>query len=233
MDNATRFLNAFSIIEQRCREITNEDRTAKFYLVLRNAAKVNEIIRRYQIDLQDYSELRNALVHDRSDSGEVIAQPIDEVTNHIEKIAAMLNKPESLKNHFLKSVKTCGTSDRVIEVYARMKQLGTSKMPIYDQNEFKGLLTLEMIADWSVLNRKNMPDPTVDEVFNPQFKSEKVYFMKKDASILEALELFEKAMYQGVNLLAIMITETGKRNEKLLGIVTVADLPKIINLINN
>jgi len=123
--------------------------------------------------------------------------------------------------------------DRVIEVYARMNQLGTSKMPIYDQTEFKGLLTIEMIADWAVLNRKNMPDPTVNEIFNPQFKSEKVYFIKKDASVIEVLELFEKAMHQGVNLLALMITESGKRNEKPLGIITVADLPKIINLINN
>ena len=58
-------------------------------------------------------------------------------------------------------------------------------------------------------------------------------YIKKDASVIEVLELFEKAMHQGVNLLALMITESGKRNEKPLGIITVADLPKIINLINN
>jgi hypothetical protein len=43
----------------------------------------------------------------------------------------------------------------------------------------------------------------------------------------EAVELFERITSKGKKLEAILITHSGKRNEKIIGIVTVADLPSI------
>ncbi len=230
MDNASRFLDAFAIIEKECRNIVNEGRYTKFYLLLQQAAKMNSIVRRYEVELQEYADLRNAIVHQRTGEGEIIAQPVDWVVEKIERIADLLACPPQLKDHFLKPVRICRPSDRVKEVYCRMKELGTSKMPIYEYHEFVGLLTLEMIADWAVLKQAKIPDPVVEEIFKPQYRKEKVLFISRDATVVEALELFEEAMRRGITLLAVIISASGKKNERAEGILTIADLPALMKL---
>lgn len=47
-------------------------------------------------------------------------------------------------------------------------------------------------------------------------------------SIPELLEVYETNHNRGKSVIAIIVTETGKQNEKPLGIFTVADLPILI-----
>lgn len=230
MDNANRFLDAFALIEKECRQLVGDSRYTKFYLLVQQAAKLNSTIRKHEIDLQEYADLRNAIVHQRTDRGEVIAQPVDWVVEEIERIAQILTQPARLKECFIKPVKTCHPDQRVIDVYRKMMELETSKLPIYQDNEFVGLLTLEMIASWAVLNQKGMPNPTVKEIFKPQYKKEKVFFLSKEATVQEALDLFEKGMRKGVNILAILISAQGRKDEKAEGILTAADLPRLMEL---
>lgn len=230
MDNANRFIDAFTRIEKECRNIICETRYMKFYQVLQLAAKRNSTVRKYEIELQEYADLRNAIVHQRSDEGEIIAQPIDSVVSKIERIADLLAQPEKLKDHFLKSVKVCHPQEDVKQVFMKMNELGTSKLPIYQNHEFVGLLTLEMIANWAVLHQTEMPNPCVHDIFKPQYKKEKVLFLSKEASVIEALEVFEEGMAKGITILAVLITKSGNKADQAEGILTIADLPRLTEL---
>lgn len=232
MDNASRFINAFAMIETECRRIVGDGRYTKFYMLLEQAAKINSTIRQYQIDLQEYADLRNAIVHERTEEGTVIAQPVDWVVERIEKIARLLSSPALLKDHFLKPVKTCRPEDSVLDAYQLMKTLGTSKLPIYTEGRFFGLLTLEMIAEWAVFRQAEDEVPSVQTIFKPQVKTEKVLFLSKEATVETALEMFEETMRRGVHLLAIIISAEGERNQKPEGILTIADLQKMISYID-
>lgn len=230
MDNANRFLEAFSIIEQSCKEITKEDRYIKFYILLQRAAAISPVVRYYQQEIEEYADLRNAMIHQRTKNGKVIAIPVDEAVEEIEKIARLLSHPPMIKDYFLKEVKGCGKEEDIFEVYRQMSELSTGKYPIMKNGCFEGLLTLEMILEWA-MGRKENQSVSVKDVFKPQ-KNEKVYFLSKNATVLEALDLFEVAMKKGFTLLAILITENGSKEERLEGILTVADYPRLIQLVD-
>lgn len=59
-------------------------------------------------------------------------------------------------------------------------------------------------------------------------ENERVLFLPKNANIQLAIHGFDRAVREGNSLLAILITEHGKTNEKPLGIITYADFPTIM-----
>ncbi len=232
MDNAERFLNAFALIEKECYRIINDAGYKRFYQLINEAAKYSNVVRKYEMVLQQYGDLRNAIVHQRTDDGEVIAIPVDWAVEDIERIAKMLSAPPLVSAYFLKKVHFCESNDKLDVAYNKMKTLDTSKIPISKQGKFLGVLTLEMIIDAIMNNKENYLKLNVEAVYKPNYKVEKVYFIDKNSTLLDVCEIFENALHKGATIIAILITATGSKEEKIEGIITVADLPEIINLIN-
>lgn len=111
MDNAQRFLNAFAMIEKQLKQITGVTRYSRFYQLLNQASRSSGLVRKYEMELQEYADLRNAIVHQRSDEGHIIAIPIDEVVADIEELARKICEPPKVSAHFLKPVKICDPPD--------------------------------------------------------------------------------------------------------------------------
>ncbi len=231
MNNADKFLNAFALIEKECYRILNDAGYMRFYQLIKEASKRSSIVKKHEMTLQQYGDLRNAIVHQRTDGGEIVAIPVDWVVLDIERIAKLLVEPPLVVDYFTKKVRSCRFSDTILDVYQKMKELDTSKFPISEDGKFAGLLTLEMIVDALVLKDKPSIDILVEEVYKPQYKKDKVIFLSKKASLMDVNEAFEKALCRGVNLIAILVTKTGSKEEKIEGIITIADLPYVLELI--
>ena len=77
MKNSERFLNAFSKIEKYIRKLIAGDRRATFYALVDDASKKNSAVNTYRTDLKEFADLRNAIVHERTD-GHVSAEPRDD-----------------------------------------------------------------------------------------------------------------------------------------------------------
>jgi len=58
-------------------------------------------------------------------------------------------------------------------------------------------------------------------------------FISRRTTLFDVLEHFDDFTKRGRNLDALIITHSGKINQKPLGIVTVYDLPEIFRVINN
>ena len=99
MDNAQRFLNAFAMIEKQLKQITGVTRYSRFYQLLNQASRSSGLVRKYEMELQEYADLRNAIVHQRSDEGHIIAIPIDEVVTEIEELARKICEPPRVSAH--------------------------------------------------------------------------------------------------------------------------------------
>lgn len=231
MSNAERFLDAYAILEDRLNKIlkskTNisEDEYVPFSKLIYQCASLNRIVSINQQALREYNELRNAIVHKRGTENEVLAEPSDAVTTDIERIAQLLQMDDSIMNYVSKPVKTVTSNDNLKDIYALMKQLNTSKIPVYDGNQFKGIVTLEAICEWAMNGQK---ETSVAEYIDEK-KSRRVLFLKKTSSVQNAIHSFESSVQNGATLLAVLVTETGSLNEKPLGIITTADMPKILN----
>ena len=226
MSNAERFLDAYALIERKMREIIRETRYTSFSQLLNNAAARNQIISMNQQSLREYNELRNAIVHQSGTENESIAEPADSVTEDIERIARLLMMDQNIMNYVSKPVLTVSPDDEILSAYETLKQLDTSKIPVYDGNLYKGMLTIEMIAAWAVEGNKEAK--TVREILRSTPK-ERVMFLKKSDRVRTAMKAFEKSIDNGTVLSAVIVSDRGSRNARPLGIITLSDLPRILN----
>lgn len=222
--NAERFLNAYAMVESRMYELIRETGYVPFSQMLARSAKVSHIIASRQNDLRQYHELRNAIVHSRGKEEEIIAEPCDSVTADMEKIASALLKKTDILSVSSHPVKTVREYQTISEAYEMMREMHTSKIPVYEKDRYAGLITLEEIAEWAIRSREN--DTPVSEIMTSR-KNERVLFVRRNADSETVIRAFENALKHGTTLLAVLITAHGIRDEKPLGIITVADLARL------
>ena len=72
---------------------------------------------------------------------EIIAQPCDSVVENIERIARLLDMDDSILNFARTPVKTVKKSDSIKHAFSLMEQMDSSKIPVYEENRYVGLLT--------------------------------------------------------------------------------------------
>ena len=145
--NSDRFLQAFNRIEQHLRREAREDKFVSFGKLVRVAEKRDRIVRRYAVDLHEFADLRNAIVHETTDS-HVIAEPNDRTVKHIEAIAAALGEPPLVAPDFIRKVVTVVETDAIGEAVGLLKGRNYSQLPVTKQGQFYALLTSNTVARW-------------------------------------------------------------------------------------
>ncbi len=232
MLNSERFLNAFGNIEYHLRAMTNLEKRTRFYRLVDKAAEINPAVRRYRDDLKEYADLRNAIIHERSDE-HILAEPNIRTVEAIEYIQSLLDNPPSLIPRFEKQVYSVELNDPIADAAALMREHNFSQLPVYDSSGFLVLLTSDDITHWlgrCAAHETIVPATTpvaeilasgcIDVVQNYRF-------FPQDATIFDVLEAFQAGNEYGVPLVAILLTEHGREDETLLGIITIWDLPQI------
>lgn len=234
--NSERFLTAFSAIESDMNKRVKSDRYISYAELVRRVATLDRSYHKFQRYLEEFGDLRNAIVHERID-GEVIAEPHLKVVEEIEQIAQVLTQPERVKDFFLKKVSFV-YEDTLLEEAIRLLELTKySKIPVYDKsNHFKGLLTTDAITFYLVKNIAQancaFPKVSVKEVIAIDAKDRNVSFISQNTTLISVIAEFEHHLAMGKRLQEIIITQDGALNQKPLGIITVADLSLIYEKIN-
>lgn len=234
--NSERFLTAFTAIESDMNKRVKSDRYISYAELVRRVATLDRSYRKFQRYLEEFGDLRNAIVHERID-GEVIAEPHLKVVEEIEQIAQVLTQPERVKDFFLKKVSFIYEDTLLEEAVKLLEQTQYSKIPVYDRsNHFKGLLTTDAITFFLVKNISQancaFPKVTVKEVISIDLKDRNVSFISQNTTLISVIAEFEHHLALGKRLQEIIITQDGALNQKPLGIITVADLALIYEKIN-
>lgn len=230
MLNSDRFLKAFTAIEGHLRKLTNKSNEVAFYELLRIAGESNPVVKRYKDDLKEYADLRNAIVHERSD-GHIIAEPNELAVQDIERISTKIRNPSKLYPLFQTVVISKSINEPISKAVELMHEHSYSQIPAYDAEKFMGLLTTNTITRWlgSCIAEDifSLKETSIMNVLGFSEDEDNCCFMKREALLIEAVEKFHSYELNGKRLEAILITTNGRPNEKLLGIITIWDLPKI------
>ncbi len=234
--NSERFLNAFSRIEEEMTRRMHSSRYISYAEMARRLAKVDKTYRRYRRFLEEFGDLRNAIVHERID-GEVIAEPHIKEVEKIEQIADILTKPEMVLPRFQKKVEIAYMDEKLSAVINRMKPKRFSKLPVYNrEGVYEGLLTTDAFSYYVVDHIKDIvceiPDAQVKDVIEFDKKGRHVRFISRHSTLVDVVMEFEQALHTGQRLNEVIITEHGEMHEKPIGIISVSDLPSIYNMIN-
>ena len=118
------------------------------------------------------------------------------------------------------------------EVLKIMKENNYSNVPIIDENEYaKGMFNANTLFLYANSKDEVIIDcpKTIIEYFKPLYemneKSEIIYdFIGKKTNIFAVKEKFEEAKKKNKKLEALFVTETGKQNQKIIGIITPWDI---------
>lgn len=231
-EGSKRFLTAFYGVEKHLERIAGSKKGPgyrdTFYDLVNAASKGDAAVRRYEVDLKEYADLRNAIVHERR-GDDAIAEPHPEIVTALEAILANLTKPPLVSSRFTKTVVTCSPSDPISKATRIMREGNFSQVPVYD-DEFRGLLTGETVARW-LASRLSLDEIIIGEpvevVMRETEDPDNFVLLARTATIFDAKERFDDYYRRGKSLDAIVISDAGRTRDTPLGIITVFDYPNL------
>lgn len=231
--NSERFLDAFYSIEKYLHNLANLDKQDSFTKCINKAKKSNKTVKKYENDLREFSDLRNAIVHERG-GGSVIAEPNDWAVHQIERISSLFLDPPKVIPKFQKEVHSLQFNNPIAIAVKIMFNNSFSQIPIYRENQFIGLLTGETIARWlgSCADDDifSLHDTYIYQALEFTEDRENYCFIERNAILTDLLDKWDVDRYSK-RLEAVLITQNGKPDEKLLGIVTLWDIPAVLEIV--
>lgn len=235
-DLSSRFLDGFNVIEDWMRHALDSKESDEFLSLLRRMGESNAEVRRFAGELKRFARLRNLIAHTHSHE-KPLAVPTLVSVERIEAIGKLLMSPPSLLSLAAKPVEQCRPSDPLGCCVKKMHDGVFSQLPIYDSGQYCGLLTAETIARWLATfffgdGTGIVDEQTVAAVMKHQEDNENVEFMARTATVANALAAFDRFQNRGKRLEAILITNSGRQAETLMGIVTIHDIPKLNSAIS-
>lgn len=229
--NSDRFITSYNRLDKIMREIADTQEHLSFFRLIDFAKKKNAVLRRYEADLREYGDLRNAIVHHRTTVEYAIAEPHEEVVAKMEEIEEALSKPVTVGNLFSEEVTTFQETDSLSYALQVIKDKKYNQFPVYNGDKFRGLITPVGITMWmaSEVESENFSrkKATLGEILKHESNRENHRFVEKEMSVYEALEVFKSAIGRGKRLEALLITKDGKLSNQLIGIVTPMSMMKI------
>lgn len=234
-ENATRFLKAYNNLDYGLRVQYNFKRGMAFSDIIRRSVMVNSVIRKYEDELIDYGRLRNAIVHS-GNSETIIAEPHLDIVEKLEHISSLITTPPKVLDTVCKKdVITIDGADTLEKTVALISKSGYSNLPVFENGTLIGVANGQRILDCIGEAIRKQQDlntflrETTIKMLLERISAQYFCVQSADLTLESALNIF----YKNRKMLVILITKNGSTSEKLLGIITVADIMDINNILEN
>lgn len=229
--NSERFLIAFNKIEKIMKGMVDRNGHLSFFKAIELSKKEHAAIRKYEDELREFGDLRNAIVHHRTEIEYVIAEPHTEIVELIEHIEKLLSQPVTVGTSFAREVHTFQSNHTLSEVLRKVRDKKFKHIPVYQKDEFLGLLTANGIMRWLAATVEeetiSREITTMDDILKYEKNGNTYRFIASNTPVYEAEEIFKNSLLSGHKLEALLITRNGKEDETLTGIITPIDLIQI------
>jgi len=176
--------------------------------------------------LKKVADLRNFLVHEMDSDSSYPAIPTQFMVENLERVLNQFLRPDPVIPKFQREVINFQIDDSLQKVLKVIYQKSYSQFPIYNESVFEGLLTENGITRWlsklAVTNTTiiDFDENPIKSILTQEEKRKNFSFIPRSSSTIEA----EKQFVNSPALEALLITQNGKQNEKLLGIITRWDI---------
>ena len=231
MTNGEKFLTIYNNLEQFLKKKMDLEEHVPFQQLIRLSSEKYKELYFFRHDLIEYGQLRNAIVHTR-DGDKLIAEPYNETVENFEQIYAKITRPKSILEIINNEVFILSPEDTLEKALNIMGEKGFSTIPVYEENIFKGVISNSKITNWLIMNLKisesiNCKLVKLSELLKYKDETNVVKFINANTNIYEIRDIYKKNITTKNKIIAMIITKTGRLNEKPLGIITNGDIPKI------
>lgn len=194
--------------------------------------RLNPVINRwenYQL-LKTAGDLRNILSHQNE-----VCLPTDVFFEKFKRVSDQILNPAIAYQASTKNIICCKMEDSIYEVMIRLDESNLSHLPILDKKRrVLGIFSRSSIFDKIVVDGFN---PDMMKLKISDFRSvigiedhlnERFLFVKREANIIDLYPMLIKTAEHEKTISLILVTENGKRDESLLGVLTISDLTRSI-----
>jgi predicted transcriptional regulator len=225
MSNSEKFLAIYNEIDVFMRkELNVESWVSHKELIRRLIDKGNLIIKTYADDLISYAELRNAIVHNPyKNQFEPIAEPHEIILNKYDKLKSqILNPPLALDTLAIrgKDIFKISLEDSIIAVMEVMNNRSFTHVPVIENNKLIGVFSENTILIDDEFKIKDF----IEFIPLNNHCSECFLFRPRTITVIEIEEVFKSDIIGNKRIAAVFITENGRENEKILGLITQWDV---------
>lgn len=226
LDRIQQLEAAYNEIDKHLRKVLGKDERIPFSSILQEYVRSRPHWTHNADILRIASELRNLIVHQKTKPYEYPATPTLMIMERLETILKELKNPVLVIPKFQKEVETVSLTDSIAGVLKLIAEKGYSQFPVYAGEQFKGLLTENGITRWLAhhvsekISLIEFDEATVKEALPEEEKRQNWMFLSRNKAIDDVKQLFSDHEL----LEAVLITNSGNKKEKLIGIVTRWDI---------
>lgn len=233
MSKENQFLDLFKQLEKYLRIEYSQGKYTYtgFMSTLYKIRKTNKnqlISNRYNFDiLQQASQIRNILSHNNN-----VIIPSDKFIADFKKVVLKICNPKNIENIMIKlsKLKIATPSSTIGEAIEMLREHGFNTIPIIQDNKLLGIFTEKSVYDYLSMNkhRKISKDMRIDDILEAidlNSDPRKYFdFINREASIEDAYDCFNRDLKSRRELLLLLVTEEGEKDQRLLGIVALRDI---------
>jgi predicted transcriptional regulator len=189
--------------------------------------------------LKKIADLRNVITHNNTNhKDDVIAEPFEETIDKYEKIVQNLLKPPKAFNYCVKSEQIYkATLDFAVkDILHKMTQCAFSYVPVVENNELIGIFSEHSIfaymarIDEDIILELNQKLSTYKNFISfDSHPNERFEFISRETPFFKVQQSYHKGIVKNKRLGAVLITENGKPNQKLLGLLTPWDILQVVD----
>ncbi|MDY4849555.1 MAG: CBS domain-containing protein [Bacilli bacterium] len=210
--------------------------------IMRFIRELNKTGQRKYIDIAKRLDmirvLRNDLIHEYDMNAMQLVNVSDETNNFLKQIIYNLNNPKRAidictKKESIKYISTKSLKAKVINVISLMREKGFSQLPIIDDNDvLVGVFSPNVLFDYFKNHQTDIANLLLEELIdylpiNKHF-SETYIFVRKDMDVYDLYNLLQKSLLNNEKLSMIFVSENGRIDEPILGLLVPKDIIKNI-----
>ncbi|MCE5346721.1 MAG: CBS domain-containing protein [Bacteroidales bacterium] len=227
--NSDDFLDYYNRIDLFLKKSGNHDPETSFSQKVKKSS--NAVVKRFKDDLLSFGELRNAIVHNPKIDGRAIAEPHIEIVTKIKELYEFITNPKKVTPRFQFEVFGANENDYINDILIAMRERSYSQIPVFNEkNEVIEVVNSNTISRWLSTQLEGNGTIITENVKIKDLISEVEFpknyrFISRNTSIFEAFDFFTNQINSKQrNLDVLLITNSGKQSEGLLGLVTIEDI---------
>jgi CBS domain-containing protein len=175
--------------------------------------------------------IRNLMAHSANMDGEPVVVPSQPVVDALQEVLDFVSRPPLALEYATKGerVLKVGLNQKVLRVMELMEKNGYSHVPVMKDGRFYGVFSVGAVFRY-VLRRRGKgldPEATIKDLkgyLAVEEHTENYEFVPADASYIAVRQRFELPRAKNKRVAVIFITQDGKPDQPLLGMLTPWDV---------
>lgn len=201
--------------------------TEKVIAISQKQLPVTSFVSRYQEKLKYFWDLRNQLVHGFRLENKHYVLASDYAVEQIKIVYEEVRNPTMVRTLCTKPLYTCVTTDTVQTVVGKMKRLGVSHVPLFDEKWALIDVLSERALAYTLMKETDKKPIRIWDI-SLKDDNDEYQIISTETSLYHVEDYFAQAMKQGKTLGCLLVTQTGDATGEVLGIITINDLPACI-----